>query len=49
MPLWDTLQPQPGDALLDASCPLNTEAAQRALAEMRRLGVDFVQYDRIAA
>lgn len=35
--------------LEDASCPLNADEAQRALAEMRHLGVDFVQYDRIAA
>ncbi len=35
--------------LEDASGPLNADEAQRALAEMRRLGVDFVRYDRIGA
>lgn len=34
--------------LEDATRPLNADEAQRALAQMRRLGVDFVQYDRIA-
>lgn len=35
--------------LEDASCSLNADEAQRALAQMRRLDVDFVRYDRIAA
>lgn len=35
--------------LEDATRPMNTDEAQRALVEMRRLGVSFVRYDRIVA